>query len=119
MKKKGRNWNHRSCLLKKKQTGKAFLLLFYISVCTDPMVDGPSGVFRPSGDATVSASGPDGYSTINFPASSSVILKTSTPAKLTAFYIRIGKTCSDGSPLKVSVSYFYLDMAVATVIILL
>ena len=75
------------------------------------MVDGPSSVFRPSGDGTVSVSGPDGFSTIDFPDSGSVTLRSSKPAKLTVFYIRIGKTCSDGSSLRVAVSYFYSGRA--------
>ena len=79
------------------------------------MVDGPSGVFKPSRGATVSVSGPDGFSTLNFPASGAALLTSSRPVQLTLFTIRVGKTCSDGSSLKVKVSYFYLDMAEATV----
>ena len=79
------------------------------------MVDGPSGIFRPSRDATVSVSGPDGFSTVNFPDSGSVTLRSSKPAKLTVFYIRIGKTCSDGSSLRVAVSYFYSHRVEAVV----
>ena len=79
------------------------------------MVDGPSSVLKPSGDATVSVSGPDGFSTLNLPASGAALLKSSRPVQLTFFNLRVGKTCSDGSSLKVEVSYFYLDMAEATV----
>ena len=79
------------------------------------MVDGPSSVFKPNRGASVSSFGPDGYSTLHFPASGSVTLSSSSPAKLTSFNLRIGKTCSDGSALKVTVRYFYLDIAEAMV----
>ena len=79
------------------------------------MVDGPSGVFKPSSGTTVSVSGPDGFSALNFPANGAALLKSSRPVQLTFFNLRVGKTCSDGSSLKVKVSYFYLDMAEATV----
>ena len=87
----------------------------FISVCADPMVDGPSSIFKPSGDSTVSRSGSDGYSVVNFPNNGVVSLRSMAPVQLTFFSLRIGKTCSDGSALKVTVSYFYLDMAEATV----
>ena len=79
------------------------------------MVDGPSSVLKPSGDATVSVSGPDGFSTLDFPANGAALLQSSRPVQLTSFNIRVGKTCSDGTVLKVEVKYFYLDMAGATV----
>ena len=79
------------------------------------MVDGPSGVFKPSSGTTVSVSGPDGFSNVNFPSSGATLLTSSRPVQLTFFSFRVGKTCSDGSFLKVEVSYFYLDMAEATV----
>ena len=82
-----------------------------LPVCTDPMIDGPSGVFKPSGDGTVSESGPDGYSMVTFSNDGVINLKTSTPAQLTVFYLRVGRTCSDGSPLKVEVKYFLGDQA--------
>ena len=75
------------------------------------MVDGPSSILKPTGDATVSVSGPDGFSTVDFPANGNVILRSNRPVQLTAFNLRVGKTCSDGSALKVSISYFFDDMA--------
>ena len=79
------------------------------------MVDGPSSVLAPSGDSTVSVSGPDGFSTLKFPANGVALLRSTRPVQLTLFNLRIGKTCSDGSFLKVEVIYFYLDVAESTV----
>ena len=91
----------------------------FVSVCTEPMVDGSSSVLNPTGDATVSEMGPDGFSTINFPANGQVSLRSTRPVQLTVFYLRVGKTCSDGSSLKVSISYFFDDMAEGKVKLLL
>ena len=70
------------------------------------MVDGISSIFKPVGGTTVSMSGPDGFSTLDFPANGAALLQSNHPVQLTSFNIRVGKTCSDGSFLRVEVTYF-------------
>ena len=71
------------------------------------MTDGAQSVFTPASPSAVGETGPDGFSAVSVPTSGIVNLRSNTPARITVFNIRVGKTCSKGGTLSVQVTYYY------------
>ena len=79
---------------------------FVTTVCNEPMLDGESSTFAPSGSGKVGVSDAAGYSPVTIPKSGTLLLTSKAPAEITRFDIRANELCSEGGTLIVTISYF-------------
>jgi hypothetical protein len=76
------------------------------SECYELMLDGEQPLLNPSAGSSVGNTGPDDFNPISIPPSGELFLNPVAPAEVTEFYLRVGKTCSEGGDLKIVVTYY-------------
>ena len=90
-----------------------------ITVCNNPLLNGVSSIFSPTGSGKVGVSDAAGYSPVTIPKSGTLLLTSKAPAELTRFDIRANELCSEGGTLIITISYFINNKNYALVSLIL